>query len=153
MRITLAAIGRAKPGPELDLCAQYQKRCGWPITIKEINARSGTLPTDQRKQDEGSKLLAATSDADLCIALDERGKTYSSAAFTALLQSYGEQGESRVAFIIGGADGHAPETLQHCRHTLAFGPATWPHMLVRAMLCEQLYRAWSIHSNHPYHRS
>lgn len=145
MKITLAVIGKMKgTSPEALLMREYLKRMAWKITVKECAA------SDKTKEAEA--LLATCKDAEKIIALDERGKDVSSRELALQFSDWQQQGISNIAIIIGGADG-LDETIRKKAHlTLAFGRATWPHMLVRAMLAEQLYRVSTILDNHPYHR-
>ena len=104
---------------------------------------------DERKP---KKMIEACRAAPLVIALDERGKSISSEALSRQLAAWRDQGETRVVFVIGGSDGLPAEAKKIARLTLAFGTQTWPHLLVRTMLAEQLYRAITILRGHPYHR-
>ena len=104
-----------------------------------------------RDRPEAELILAAAEGAHL-IACDERGKTYSSRAFADHIAKLRDQGERRLVFAIGGADGLDASVRQAASSTLAFGPQTWPHALARAMLAEQLYRAVTILAGSPYHR-
>ncbi len=151
MRITLAAIGKSKPSPEQDLFLQYCKRLPWKLAVKECDVKK-KMDDASRKTEEGKLLLAALEPADVIIALDENGKTYPSAEFAQWLQRLQNKSIQHVGFCIGGADGHCEAVLRKAHAIISFGTATWPHMLVRALLAEQLYRAYSILSNHPYHR-
>ena len=151
MKITLAAIGKSKASPELDLFNHYCKRLPWKITLKECEVKK-KLPIEARKQEEGKLLLAALEPVDAIIALDENGKSYRSEDFAAWLQRLQNKSIGHVGFCIGGADGHCESVLRKSHAILSLGAATWPHMLVRAMLTEQLYRAYSILHHHPYHR-
>jgi 23S rRNA (pseudouridine1915-N3)-methyltransferase len=151
MQITLATIGKSKPGPTKELVDTYIKRNAWRVQLVELEARK-SLSGEALQQEEGRLLLEATAKADLRVALDERGKALTSRQFADQLQQWQLAGSSHVAFLIGGADGHLPELRQQCRLILNLGSLTWPHMLARAMLCEQLYRAWTLSTNHPYHR-
>jgi 23S rRNA (pseudouridine1915-N3)-methyltransferase len=147
MKIIVAAIGKAKAtSPEMALFAEYQKRLGWKLTLKEFDIK----PTSKDK--EGAALLAACTGAGRMIALDEYGKALSSREFAAQIAIYQQQGISHIGFVIGGADGLAETVKKQAHLTLSFGKATWPHMLVRSMLAEQLYRAQMILDGHPYHR-
>lgn len=115
------------------------------------------LPTDlvelQPRGSEADALLAALPAEGRIIALDEHGRDLGSAEMAALLGRWRDQGERLVTFVIGGADGLDQAVLARAELRLAFGRATWPHMLVRAMLAEQIYRAGTILSGHPYHRA
>jgi 23S rRNA (pseudouridine1915-N3)-methyltransferase len=106
-------------------------------------------PTAPQRMEDEAKLLATKFPT---IVLDERGKAFSSEDFAKLLQRHLDQGTQELAFLIGGPDGHSPQTRQSAGHLLSFGPMTWPHRLVRVMLFEQIYRAVTILVNHPYHR-
>lgn len=151
MKILIAAIGRMKDGsPESQILKEYQKRLAWKMTVKEFDIKHADTPSRQQKEAEA--LLGACEGYEKLIALDERGKNLKSREFAAQFSSWQQQGISSVAIVIGGADGLAESVRKKAHLTLAFGSATWPHMLVRAMLAEQIYRAASILENHPYHR-
>ncbi|MBB5517901.1 23S rRNA (pseudouridine(1915)-N(3))-methyltransferase RlmH [Amphiplicatus metriothermophilus] len=159
MRLVVAAIGRAKNAPEAALVDDYAARiraAGRAVgfsdfAIIESEAPKG-LDGPARRTRESALLAAAIPDRARRIVLDERGKPLASADFAALLGRWRDQGAPAAAFLIGGADGHDPSLREKADLVLSFGPATWPHMLVRAMLCEQIYRAMTILSGHPYHR-
>lgn len=151
MNILIAAIGRAKPGPERDLYLSYIKRLPWRVDLKEIEIKKENA-THTRLMLEGTALLTAIPDQAKIIVLDERGKAEASAKFATRLGNWRNDGIRHVAFLIGGADGHGDSVRAQADAVLNFGVMTWPHMLVRAMLAEQLYRAHSILSGHPYHR-
>ena len=150
LRILIAAVGRAKAGPHLDLQRLYAGRLNWPLDIKEVEERR-KLPVPERKAREGELLLACLPERAFVVALDERGRSLASADFAAQLAKW-QQAAPTIAFLIGGADGHADAVRQRADRLLAFGTMTWPHLMVRAMLCEQLYRAQQILAGHPYHR-
>lgn len=105
-----------------------------------------------RKQREGERLIAAVPTGARVVALDERGKSLDSPAFAALLKRWQDEGVGDLAFVIGGAEGLSGALLARADLTLSFGPMTWPHLLVRVLLAEQLYRAQCILDGHPYHR-
>lgn len=151
MHITLAAIGKMKAGPEKALFDSYCKRLPWQVTLKEFEAKKG-LQGEPLKQAEASLLHNAIPTGSKTIVLDERGKHLSSMAFSRQLSQWQNEGFSQLAILIGGADGHSGTTRQCADLLLSFGAMTWPHMLVRPMLAEQLYRAYTIQQNHPYHR-
>lgn len=139
MKVTIAAIGKMKDGtPEAMLMREYIKRLSWKITVKEC------------KND--AALLAACGACEKIIALDEQGKDLASREIAGQFSHWQQQGISHVGIIIGGADGLGEAIRSKSHVLLAFGRATWPHMMVRAMLAEQLYRVSSILDNHPYHR-
>lgn len=150
MRILIAAIGRAKSGPHLALQRLYHERLTWPLDIKEVEERR-KLPAVERKIREGELLLACLPDRAFVVALDERGRNLGSAEFAAQLAKW-QQMAPTIAFLIGGADGHGDAVRGRADYCLALGVMTWPHLMVRAMLCEQLYRAQQIIAGHPYHR-
>ena len=105
------------------------------------------------KRAEAELLLAAIPQGSVVVALDERGKALSSEAFAAKMGAWRDQGAADIAFLIGGADGHGDAVRARADFLLALGPMTWPHMLVRGMLTEQIYRAQQILAGHPYHRA
>ena len=117
---------------------RYLKRMTWPTRLTELPDRGGKMPE-----------AVANS---VTIVLDERGKALSSSQFAEKLEAWRDAGKREARFLIGAADGHEDEKRAGADLLLSFGPATWPHLLVRAMLAEQLYRATSILANHPYHR-
>ena len=151
MRILIAAVGRAKPGPQLELQRLYAERLGRTLTIAEVEERR-KLGSAERREREGELLLARLPERAIVVALDERGASLSSAAFAQKIASWRDQGASDLAFLIGGADGHADAVRRRADFTLSLGAMTWPHLLVRGMLLEQLYRAQQILAGHPYHR-
>lgn len=150
MRICVIAVGRLRGGAPNDLFATYSRRLPWPLTVVEIAERSGDRPA-VRVRREGEELRRRLPDGPL-IALDRSGDDLTSEALADVLAGYRDRGAGTVSFAIGGADGHAPETLAAADLVLSFGRATWPHRLVRIMLAEQLYRASTILAGHPYHR-
>jgi 23S rRNA (pseudouridine1915-N3)-methyltransferase len=152
MRVTLAAVGKLKAGTEQDLLRQYLTRLPWPVTIHEVEAKA-SLPVDKRREAEAELLLAKCSGAHKLIALDERGKSFTSEQFATQIANWQQQGHSHLAFVIGGADGFAESFRKRADLLLAFGTMTWPHMLMRALLAEQLYRTHTILTGHPYHRA
>jgi len=151
MRITLLAVGRMKAGAAQDLYELYAARLRWPLTVKEVEERR-SLPPEALKQQEGALLLAALPRGARVVALDEGGKEMSSRDFAGLLGRWQDEGVGETAFVIGGADGLSAEVRQAADVILSLGRMTWPHMLVRGLLAEQLFRAESILAGHPYHR-
>lgn len=150
MRLTIVAVGRHKTGPLKALQEFYAERIRWPLTIREVEERR-KLPPAELKAREGELILGALpKDAEL-IALDGRGKTLSSADLADRLGRW-RDADANLAFVIGGADGLADAVLDQARLVLSLGAMTWPHLLVRGMLLEQLYRAQQILAGHPYHR-
>ena len=158
MRIAIAAIGRMKQGPERELVARYldrAKAAGRPLALTGFEvlefAESRAATTETRKADEAATLRSALPEG-IRIALDEHGRTMPSAQFATQRARWRDGGRPAVSFIIGGADGLDPAFVREADLTLSFSPLTWPHQLVRIMLAEQLYRATTILSGHPYHR-
>ncbi|OIQ92530.1 ribosomal RNA large subunit methyltransferase H [mine drainage metagenome] len=151
MRLILAAVGKGKAGPERALFEQYQGRLGWPLALKEVEEKR-PLPVAERMAREAELLLAQVPAGAVIVALDERGRPQSSPAFAERLRGWRDEGRACIAFLIGGADGHDERVRGRADMLLSFGSMTWPHMLVRGLLAEQLYRAECILANHPYHR-
>ncbi len=151
MKITIAAIGKAKSGAERDLFATYDKRIAWSLSLHELEIKNFSSPQDHIRR-EGEALLTAASPCDKLVALDEKGKNISSREFATLLSRWQDEGNSRISFVIGGADGLDEQLRGRSDYILSLGRMTWPHLLARAMLAEQLYRAHTILSGHPYHR-
>jgi 23S rRNA (pseudouridine1915-N3)-methyltransferase len=147
-----------KQGPERELVARYLERAqasGRPLALTgfdviELPESRASSPA-ARKADEAKALRAALPEG-VVIALDERGKTQSSEAFTRQLARWRDDGRPAASFVIGGADGLDPAFTASADLCLSFSPLTWPHQLVRIMLAEQLYRATTILAGHPYHR-
>ena len=152
MNILVAAVGKAKPGAERELFTSYVARLPWRVDLKEIEIKKEAA-VDVRRAREGEALLAAVPEGARIIALDERGKSETSEAFAKRLGRWRDDGVRGVAFLIGGADGLDEAVRKRADAVLSFGALTWPHMLVRALLAEQLYRAHTILTGHPYHRS
>lgn len=152
MRITIAALGKMKPSPEKELLNKYLRQTPWQISVKELDIKK-TLPCESRMRAEAALLRDACQTIPLRIALDERGKHLSSETLAETISQWQQQGQSQLAFQIGGQDGLDASIRQEASLVLSFGALTWPHMLVRAMLAEQIYRVHTILSGHPYHRS
>lgn len=152
MKIVIAAPGRFRACPEKDLYEKYIQRLPWAVSLVEIDEKR-TKDTKQRRTQEAGKLANAIPKGATVVALDERGKTVSSVAMAEKLRNWQDQGTREIAFLIGGADGLDRNLLQQADLTLSLGAMTWPHLLVRAMLAEQLYRASTLISGHPYHRA
>ncbi len=151
MHILIAAIGKLKSGPEQSLYNEYIARLKWKVSVKEFDMRK-SLKGDVGKTQEAEFLLHAVADTDHLIALDERGKDMTSAAFAAHLGKCRDNGVGAIGIVIGGADGLDESVRKKAHLVLSFGKLTWPHLLVRPLLAEQLYRAYSILNHHPYHR-
>jgi 23S rRNA (pseudouridine1915-N3)-methyltransferase len=155
MRISIVAVGKWKAGPERELFDEYVRRLHWPTTLKEVEEHR-KVPPAQLVAREGELLLAALPKASpglVVVALDRRGKALSSEELANQIRQWRDRGADELAFLIGGADGLSAAVKQRAGFILSFGAMTWPHLLVRAMLAEQLYRAQSIQTGHPYHRA
>lgn len=139
-----------RAGPEKALYETYAKRLPWPLALKEFAEPKGQANRPAR---EAELLLKATPERAVLIALDERGRAFSSEAFAQRVGAIRDSGAGDLAFLIGGADGLADAVRERAELLLSFGAMTWPHLLVRAMLAEQLYRASAILAGHPYHRA
>jgi 23S rRNA (pseudouridine1915-N3)-methyltransferase len=159
LRVHVVAVGRLKAGPERELADRYADRfsasakplgLSGPV-IREL-AESQARSTAERKAQESAAILAALPDACLAIRLDERGEANSSAEFAGLIAKARDAGRKDMAFIIGGADGLGDPVAAVTTRAISFGRMTAPHQLVRVMLLEQLYRAATMLSGHPYHR-
>jgi 23S rRNA (pseudouridine1915-N3)-methyltransferase len=160
MRITIAAVGRLKAGPERDLYDRYAARLDalarttalGPLKLAELpESRAGSAAA--RKTDEAARLLSKLPASCVVVVLDEHGRAMSSEAFAELLRTRRDSGAADVAFLIGGADGHGDAALGKADVKLSLGPMTLPHGLARIVLAEQLYRAATIVAGHPYHRA
>ena len=158
MKVTVVAVGRLKTGPERELLDRYRDRAdragrqlGLTFDTREIAESSARNPAT-RKEEEAAAILAAVPAAAALIALDERGKPLDSRGFADRIAAWRDGGTKDLAVVIGGPDGLAPAFTDRADLRLAFGAMTWPHQLVRVMLAEQLYRAVTILSGHPYHR-
>ncbi|MCP4329485.1 MAG: 23S rRNA (pseudouridine(1915)-N(3))-methyltransferase RlmH [Alphaproteobacteria bacterium] len=151
MRILITAVGRLRSGPEKTLYEHYIGRLTWTVTAREVEDRRGGT-SKARRQRECGLLLAALPEAAITVALDETGQALTSSAFAQRIGQWRDNGQRDIAFAVGGADGLDDRIRRRADLVLSFGKATWPHLLVRALLAEQLYRAQQILANHPYHR-
>ena len=149
LQTRIIAVGRMGSGPEVDLCGQYSARIKNTLEIVEIDDRKA--PAKGRKAWEAERIKAHIPPNGIIVALDEQGRTMDSRAFASWTDGKWSYGETLV-FVIGGPDGLDPEILAKAHIKLAFGAMTWPHKLVRVLLLEQLYRAETILTGHPYHR-
>ena len=139
MLLHIIARGKIARSPEADLVARYEKRLTWPVKVTELPETGGRIPDPQTPLKT--------------VLLDERGKDLSSERLAAILEGWRDGGMRECRFVLGAADGHSEDERRDADLLLAFGKATWPHLLARAMLAEQLYRATTIIAGHPYHRS
>ncbi len=152
MNIEIIAVGRIKKSPEREQIETYVKRCPWKIKITEVEERR-PLKGAERMAREAELILAAIPEDAWVIALDEHGKQMRSKGFCKKNKSVGRtKGLSTLVFLIGGADGYDQKIKDSANGLISFGEMTWPHMMVRAMLSEQLYRASAILQGHPYHK-
>ncbi len=155
MKVHICAVGRLRAGPEKTLIDDYLTRFEktgrglslGPIYLLEVDDRKGGGMIG-----EAALLRRAVPEGAVICALDERGEAETSPKFAARIAAWRDAGRSDLAFIIGGADGIDPTLRAEADHLVSFGPMVWPHLMVRAMLAEQLYRAASILSGGPYHR-
>jgi 23S rRNA (pseudouridine1915-N3)-methyltransferase len=160
MHVSVHAVGRMKAGPERELAGRFLDRfakagpaVGLDFTgVTEIS-ESRAFSADERRREESQKLLARKDGATAIVLLDERGKNVGSEELAHSIARFGEGGRKNLIFAIGGPDGHDPALHGEADLVLSFGKLTWPHQLVRVMLAEQLYRAATILSGHPYHRA
>jgi 23S rRNA (pseudouridine1915-N3)-methyltransferase len=160
MRIVIAAVGRLKQGPERELAERYRKRAadagrkagldGFDI-VEIRESRAGDAA--RRMLEESIAIANIIPERAVTVILDQRGESMSSSSFAGRLQGWRTENKAAVVFIVGGADGLAPNLRDNASLAIAFGAATWPHQLVRVMLLEQLYRAITILAGHPYHRA
>ena len=138
MLLHIVARGKIGRSPEAELVERYFKRVTWPTKVTELPDRGGNMP--------------ALPGNSVTVLLDERGKALPSTELATKLEGWRDGGKREARFLIGAADGHDEELRRSADLLLSFGPATWPHLLVRTMLAEQLFRATSFLANHPYHR-
>ena len=138
MLLHIIARGKIGRSPEGELVERYLKRLSWPTKITELPESGGKVPPP--------------AENSVTVLLDEKGEQLGSMAFAGHLERWRDGGRREARFLIGGADGFDDEDRAKADLLIAFGKATWPHLLARAMLAEQLFRATSILANHPYHR-
>lgn len=151
MRIVVCAIGRARQDPARALFEYYARLLRWPFELKEFEERR-KLPREQLRARECAMLLAAIPADAAVVALDERGQALPSRALAARIDRWRDDGRGCVAFLVGGAEGLDDAVRARADLVLSFGKLTWPHMLARGMLAEQIYRSQQILAGHPYHR-
>jgi 23S rRNA (pseudouridine1915-N3)-methyltransferase len=151
VKIALIAVGRARRDEAAALFDRYAERIRAAIEVREIAEGKGKIAAERMSREAIAILAAVPKDAHV-IALDPRGKMMTSEAFAATLGRLAERGRT-LAFLIGGADGFADEVRVRANLVVSLGPMTWPHLMVRAMLAEQIYRAETILAGHPYHRA
>jgi len=159
MRLIIAAVGRLKAGAEREMVQRYAKRLDamgrqigiGPLVMHEMSESTRGSVTERRSE-EARALLDKIPPEALLIALDEKGRTLTSGTFAKLIGESRDDGARAMAFVIGGPDGQGKELIEQARRVLSFGSMTLPHGLARVVLTEQLYRAATILSGHPYHR-
>ena len=155
MRLTVAAVGRWKAGgttgPERGLFEHYARRITFPFELKEVEEKK-KLPPAVLKKREGELLLAKAPEGAVVVALDEKAKPLTSAGLAKKIGAWRDDGVKDVVFMIGGAGGLDGMVKKRAQLSLSFGAVTWPHLLTRGLLAEQIYRAQCILSGHPYHR-
>lgn len=139
MLLHVIARGKIARSPEGELVARYEKRLAWPVRLTELPETGGRIPEPQTPYKT--------------VLLDERGKNLSSEELAAIIGRWRDDGMREARFVLGAADGHSQQERAEADLLLAFGNATWPHLLARAMLMEQLYRVTTILAGHPYHRA
>ena len=160
MRLVVIAIGRLKQGPERELAERYRERfddIGRKLGFRGLEVHeipeSRARDAASRIAEEATAISAAIPAKSLLVALDEHGDNLDSGAFARNLGRWRDQSVANTIFVIGGADGLSPDLRRKAKLSVAFGPATWPHQMVRVMLLEQVYRAATILAGHPYHRA
>lgn len=155
MRINIVAVGTKMPGWVQQACEEYRKRLPreWHFKLIEIPlaARGKNQPSATIIKKESDQLLAAIPLRTVCIALDNRGAMWDTPALAQQLHQWQQQGQE-ISLLVGGPDGLSPQTLQQAHQVWSLSPLTFPHALVRVILLEQLYRAWTLLTGHPYHR-
>ena len=151
MRILIAAVGRLKAGPERALFEHYAGRVTFPFCLKEVEEKR-RLPAGKLRKREAELLLGAAPRGAVIVALDERGQALSSAALADRIGAWRDDGRRDLVFLIGGPQGLDESMKTGADLVLSLGPMTWPHLLVRGLVAEQIYRAQCILSGHPYHR-
>jgi 23S rRNA (pseudouridine1915-N3)-methyltransferase len=151
VKFAIVAVGRWKSGPEKALYEHFAARLKPKPTLTEVEEKKKLAP-DELKRREAELLLAQVPAGAKVIALDGGGKPLSSKALAERIGTWRDEGVREIALLIGGADGHGEAVLAKADLTLSLGPQTWPHLMVRAMLAEQIYRTESILAGHPYHR-
>ncbi len=152
MNVLISSIGKiSRQEPEQQIIDEYRKRLAWKLQITELSDKK-IAASDTRKQQESQLILQSIPKGYFLIALDETGKNLTSEEFAKYISNLQTAGHNNIAFAIGGAYGHSPELLAKSNYIIALGKMTMSHKLARVMLLEQLYRAQTIISGHPYHK-
>ncbi len=153
MRITILSIGKFENSPQKAVFENYLKRLKWKVELRELELKNAqNMSVAKIKEGEGELILKAWKPSSKLIALDEHGKQFTSLEFAKLFSDMAVNGDSDLTFVIGGSDGLSAEVLQKAAMKISFSKMTFPHLMVRSVLIEQLYRAESIIKGHPYHR-
>jgi len=151
VKIIIRAVGKNSSKDIVSLTNEYLKRLPWKVSIEEVVISKGGSPDEVMKL-EGEKLLSAISDNSFVIVMDCEGQTFTSEGFSDFLTNQIPTQFKQIVFLIGGAHGHSEMVKKRANQMLSLGKMTYPHMLVRVILAEQLYRAYTIAQNHPYHK-
>ncbi len=153
MRITILSIGKFENSPHKAVFENYLKRLKWKVDLRELELKnSQNMSVDKIKEGEGDLILKAIRPSSKMVLLDENGKEFSSRNFAKLISDSGVNGDSDLTFVIGGSDGLSVQLLKKAYLKISLGLMTFPHLMVRSMLIEQIYRAQTIINGHPYHR-
>ena len=151
MRVSILAIGKNRQGVFKDLYEFYAKRIQWEIQLVEVEIRK-TLDWKKQRLNETKKLLSSAPKGSHIVILDESGKLLTSRALSNWINNQVDNGAKDVSFLIGGSHGLDLSSISSPSLTISLGRVTWPHLMIRGMIAEQLYRAQQILKNHPYHR-
>ncbi len=149
LKIDVIVVGRLRTGPFFELYQDYAKRIKWSLSLFEIEVKQ---KSPKLAEEEAKRILEHVDDRGFVIVLDEKGNGLRSLDFAKTIGNLQDTGENHIQFIIGGADGLTDEIKGRANLLLSFGQQTWPHMLARVLLLEQIYRAQQILIGHPYHR-
>lgn len=153
MKISIISIGKFENSPHKLVFDTYLKRLKWKVELKEMDLKNAqNMSVDKIKEGEGDLILKALKPSSKLIVLDEKGKQFTSIDFSKLMANFAVDGDSDLSFVIGGANGLSAEVLKKAHLKISFSAMTFPHLMVRSILIEQLYRAQSIIAGHPYHR-
>ena len=152
MKFNIISIGKFGNSSYQDLYFEYKKRLKYDVSLIELVLKKHYTNIDDEKKEEG-KLLLSKCDADsMIISLDERGKIITTNEFCTQINSYINLGIMNINFIIGGVYGLSQEVIKNSNYILSLGKMVFPHLMVRVILIEQLYRVWTLNNNHPYHK-
>jgi 23S rRNA (pseudouridine1915-N3)-methyltransferase len=151
MNLTIIAVGRMKKGPERSLWDGYAKRLRWPLKLIEVEAKN-LNSVEKIKRKEAELLLSRVPKTSVLVALDQNGLAVSSVDFSKKIGKWQDNGMNNLALVVGGSDGLDKSVLDKAQLSISLGRMTWPHMMARIMLLEQLYRTQCILNRHPYHK-